>query len=132
MTGTLDRLLGSWRVTMHHSELDEPVEGVQRYERILDGAFVSLECTFEHPDFPNALAVLDDEHYDYFDVRGVRRIFDFQLGDEGWVMTWLDPDFSQRQTARFLDENTIDVDGERSSDSGVSWEHDFRVELHRI
>ncbi|MEO6532639.1 MAG: hypothetical protein ABIO06_03580 [Pseudolysinimonas sp.] len=132
MSTTVDRLLGSWRVTMHHSEVAEPVHGMQRYERILDGAFVSLDWTFEHPDFPNAFAVLDETHFNYFDVRGVVRIFDFQVDDGGWRMTWIDPGFSQRSTARFLDDDTIDVDGERSSDEGTTWQHDFRMELHRV
>jgi hypothetical protein len=34
---SLDRLLGAWDFTMHHSAMAEPVTGRQRYERVLDG-----------------------------------------------------------------------------------------------
>ena len=116
---------------MHHSEVAEPVNGVQRYERILDGAFVALDWTFEHPDFPDAFAVLDETHFHYFDVRGVIRVFDFEIDENGWRMTWIAPGFSQRSTAQFLGDDAIGVGGERSSDEGANWQHDFRMELHR-
>jgi hypothetical protein len=38
--GALDRLIGTWEFTMHHAEMAEPIAGRQRYERVLDGAFV--------------------------------------------------------------------------------------------
>ena len=131
MPSPLDRLLGSWRLTMHHSQMVEPVTGHLRYERVLGDAFVALDWVYEHPDFPDAIAMLDETHFHYFDVRGVIRVFDFELDESGWRMTWIAPEFSQRSTARFLGDDVIEVEGERSSDEGVTWQHDFRMELHR-
>ena len=131
MSSPLDRLLGSWRLTMHHSQMTEPVLGRQRYERVLDGAFVALDGVYEHPDFPDAYALLDETHFHYFDVRGVIRVFDFGIDDGGWRMTWIAPGFSQRSTARFVGDDAIEVEGERSDDEGGRWQHDFRVELQR-
>jgi hypothetical protein len=42
----LDRLLGTWEFTMHHSAISEPATGRQRYERVLDGAFVLQHWTY--------------------------------------------------------------------------------------
>ena len=131
MSSPLDRLLGSWQATMHHSQMSEPVLGRLRYERVLDGAFVALDWVYEHPDFPDASAMLDDTHFHYFDVRGVIRVFDFEIDDTGWRMTWIAPGFSQRSTAQFLSDDAIAVEGERSTDEGATWEHDFRMDLQR-
>ena len=131
MSSPLDRLLGSWRLTMHHSQMSEPVHGRLKYERVLDGAFVALDWVYEHPDFPDASAMLDDTHFHYFDVRGVIRVFDFEIDETGWRMTWIASGFSQRSTAQFVGDDSIAVEGERSTDEGAIWEHDFRMDLQR-
>lgn len=131
-SAALDRLLGSWDLVMHHSQMSEPVHGQQSYKRALDDAFVMMHWEYDHPDFPDAIAILDATRYHYFDVRGVIRVFDFQLKTSGWVMTWLDPEFSQRSTGTFRDDDTIEVRGERSADRGESWEDDFTMVLTRF
>jgi hypothetical protein len=128
----LDRLLGTWEFTMHHSALSEPVTGRQRYERVLEGAFVLLHWTYDHPDFPDALALVSDDRYHYFDVRGVIRIFDLQADDAGWSMTRLDRDFSQRITARFRGPDVMESSGEASDDNGVTWRPDFTMTYQRV
>lgn len=52
---SLDRLLGTWDVTMRHAALPEPVTGRQRCERVLDGAFLVLTSTYDHPQVPDAM-----------------------------------------------------------------------------
>ena len=128
---SLDRLLGSWNLSMDHSQLDVPVTGRQRYERVLDGAFVKMTWSYDRPDFPDAIAMLDEHRYHYFDVRGVIRVFDFEIDDVGWRMTWLAPEFSQRSVARFDGDDRIDVLGDRSDDEGATWTPDFRTTLTR-
>jgi hypothetical protein len=54
----LDQLLGTWRVEMRHVALPEPVAGRQVFERVLGGVFVMQHTSYEHPDFPDAIAVL--------------------------------------------------------------------------
>jgi hypothetical protein len=131
MTG-IDRLLGTWDITMHHSAMSEPVTGRERYERILDDAFVLQHRRYDHPDFPDALAVLSEETCHYFDVRGVIRVFDVGFDDEGWSMVRLDPEFAQRYTARFRSPDAIECHGELSRDGGTSWQHDFTMTYQRV
>jgi hypothetical protein len=129
---SLDRFLGAWDFTMHHSAMAEPVTGRQRYERVLDGAYVLLTWTYDHPDFPDAMALLSPESMYYFDVRGVTRVFDLQIDEAGWSIIRLDPEFSQRNTARFDGPEAIDTDGEYSSDRGATWQHDFTMRSIRV
>src|SRR5215218_5999057 len=129
---TLDRLLGTWEIAMHHSTMSEPVTGRQQYERVLDGAFVLLHWAYDHPDFPDAMALLSDDRYHYFDVRGITRVFKFEVDDVGWSIIRLDDDFSQRCTARFRGSDAMTSTGENSHDLGVTWQHDFTMTYQRV
>ena len=128
----IDRLLGTWDITMHHSAMSEPITGREHFERILDDAFVLQRRRYDHPDFPDALAVLSDETCHYFDVRGVIRVFDISFEDDGWSMVMLDPEFSQRFTARFRGRDAIESSGELSRDHGATWQHDFTMTFQRV
>jgi hypothetical protein len=128
----LDRLLGTWEFTMQHSAISEPVTGRQRYERVLDDAFVLLTWTYDHPDFPDALALLSDDRCHYFDVRGVVRVFNLEIDDAGWSMIRLDADFSQRYTARLSGPDVMESTGEASYDGGTTWQPDFTMRWQRI
>ena len=129
---SLDRLLGSWALTMQHAELPGLVSGRQRYERVLDDAFLILRWSYDLRDFPDAIAMLNDSECHYFDVRGVIRVFDFAIDDAGWSMVRIDDEFSQRFVGRFRGTDTIDCVGERSGDRGATWQHDFTMELRRL
>ena len=128
----LDRLLGTWEFTMLHSAMSGPITGRQQYERVLDGAFVLLNWTYHHPDFPDAMALLSDDQCHYFDVRGIVRVFSLEVNAAGWSMSRLDNDFSQRHTAQFRGPDVMDSTGEKSDDQGVTWQHDFTMTYRRI
>ena len=128
----LDRLLGTWDVTMHHSAMSEPVAGQQCYERVLDGAFVMVHWTYHHRDFPDAVALLDERRYHYFDVRGVTRVFDLTVEATGWAMIRRDQDFWQRSAGIFQSADAIAVTGENSADAGATWQHDFSMTCRRV
>ena len=125
-------MLGTWDITMHHSAMAEPVAGRQVYTRTLGGAFVLLHWTYEHPDFPDAMALLSEEKVWYFDVHGVDRIFDLTFDDEGWSMVRIVPEFAQRTTARFSDDNAMEAVGEFSEDLGATWKYDYTMRYARV
>lgn len=129
---SLTRLIGSWDITMRHAAMDEPVRGRQAYERVLDEAFVMLRWTYEHPDFPDAIALLDDNSCHYFDVRGVTRVFDFGINESGWTMIRRDEDFWQRSSATFVSPGEMQAVGENSYDEGRTWQHDFQMSYLRV
>ena len=129
---SLDRLLGTWQLTMRHVAMGEPVLGQHRYERVLAGAFVRLDVTYDHPDFPDALAVLDETALHYFDVRGVTRVFDLQIDGSGWTTIRRDPDFWQRAATTFLGADAMEGTGENSHDGGATWQHDYSISYARV
>src|SRR5687767_15095399 len=104
---SLDRLLGTWDVTMQHVAMPEPVAGRHRYERVLDGAFILLRASYEHPEVPDAMALLAGTTYHYFDVRGETRVFDLAVDDTCWTMIRRDTDFWQRSTVTFAGPGTM-------------------------
>ena len=128
----LDQLLGTWEFTMRHSAMPQPVTGWQRYERVLDGAFVLQHWTYDHPDFPDAMALLSDDRYHYFDVRGITRVFELEVDDAGWSMIRLDEEFSQRHTARFRGSDAMESTGEVSHDNGATWRPDSTMTHRRV
>ena len=70
---------------MRHPAVPDPVVGLQRSERVLGDAFLMLHWTYEHPDFPDAIAMLDERSFHSFDVRGVVRRFDFEINEAGKI-----------------------------------------------
>lgn len=117
---------------MRHVAMPDAIRGRQRYERVLDGAFVMLHWTYQHPEFPDALAMLDDHRCHYFDVRGVARLFELELRPDGWTMIRRDPDFWQRSTSWFTGAHSMRTNGENSHDAGVSWQHDLSLSATRL
>jgi hypothetical protein len=130
----LDRLLGTWEVMMYHSATSEPVTGRQRYELVLDGAFVLQHWTWtdDYPDFPDAMALISEDRYHHFDDRGITRVFDFEVDDAGCSMIRLDEDFSQRSTASFRGPDAMESTGEVSHDNGITWQPDFTMIYRRV
>jgi len=110
----------------------EPVTGRQHYERVLDGAYVLMTWTYDHPGFPDAMALLSEDEMHYFDVRGVTRVFDVTFDVDGWSMVRLDPAFSQRYVAQYVGDNAMDSTGDYSEDGGSTWHHDFTMRYDRV
>jgi hypothetical protein len=101
----------------------------QRYERVLDGAFVLQHWRCDHPD---AMALISEYRYHHFDVRGITRVFELEVDDAGWSMIRLDEDFSQRSTARFRGPDAMESSGEVSYVKGVTWQPDFTMSYQRV
>lgn len=116
---------------MRHVAVPEPVSGRQVFARVLGGAFVLQHTTYDHPDFPDAMAFLSESACHYFDVRGFTRVFDLEINDAGWSMVRRDPDFWQRSTIAFRGPDAMEGTGENSHDGGESWEHDYAISLTR-
>ncbi len=128
----LDRLLGTWDITMDHVAMPEPVHGRQRFERTLGGAFILHTTSARHPDVPDAMGLFSETKCYYFDVRGIVRIFDVDLDERGMTLVFLDDTFSQRQAFTFSRPDTMECMGDASQDRGATWQHDFRVTFQRV
>jgi hypothetical protein len=95
-----DPLAGTWTTEATHPMLPGVVvRGTATYEW-LGGKFLVERSTTEHPQFPDAVKVFgpDDDgvRVDYFDERGVTRVYRAAV-DDGTLRMWRDePGFRQR------------------------------------
>jgi hypothetical protein len=99
----------------------------------LDGRFfLTQHFVNEHPAFPSGIAIIgtSEEEPDtfvqnYYDSRGVARVYQMTLEGREWKLWREEPGFSQRYTGVIsADGATITGAWEASAD-GREWRHDF-------
>ena len=115
-----------------------------RFHQALDGLGI-FRFHYDHPDFPDAISILGDTEglrMHYFDARGVHRLFELTVADDGWTVTMdrqspagsfapNDAPFAQRMTYTLEHEDqTITGKGQLSHDD-VHWEDDLEVTFRR-
>ena len=104
--------------------------------------FLMHRSTFDHPDFPDSIAVIGATRpggglaQHYFDTRGVHRLFDMTFAHGVWTLTRTGvdaKDFDQRSTATFsADGDTIIAEFERTDPGAHEMKHDFSVTYTRL
>lgn len=132
-----DRLIGEWEMVGTHPQLPSAVQGRSKFEWMREGALLIWHFEWEPSDVPTAISVIGHDDTDdvctmlYYDERGVSRIYRMSLKDGVWKQWRNSPDFAQRMTGTFSeDENIITVHGELSRD-GSNWEQDLNVTYTR-
>ncbi|WP_051393755.1 hypothetical protein [Glycomyces arizonensis] len=126
----LEPLIGDWTVAIGNPAVSpDPIPARHRFEWTLNGAFVLLNFTVDHPRFPDATALLGADTMHYFDTRGVARKLNMSLADGVWKLWRHDPDFWQRFTGR-IGEDGASIAGawEMSHDEGATWKHDMTMD----
>jgi hypothetical protein len=129
--------IGSWATEATHPMLSgATIRGEATFEWLAGQRFVIQRSGYDHPDIPDAIAVIGvtDERLSmhYFDFRGVHRVYEVGLCDGTWRY-WRDaPGFSQRFIATLSeDAGTIVGQGELSRD-GSTWEGDLAITYRRV
>ena len=106
-------LIGKWAIEMTHPMLeDAAVRGRATYEWLEGGRFLIQRAANEHPDIPDSLSVIgvmegeSDVSMQYFDSRGVHRVY--AIGFDGRELTLERdaPGFAQRGTAKLSDDGS--------------------------
>lgn len=127
----LDALAGAWQIEVAHPLVPTPITGGRVTFEWLEGGFLVQRADPGNPDFPSSVAVIGGDDttgryvMQYFDSRGISRIYEMSLGDGVWRLWREAPGFSQRFTGAFADGGkTIMGRWEKSSD-GATWELDF-------
>jgi len=100
-------LIGEWTIEMTHPMLEDAVvRGRATYEWLEGGRFLIQRAVNEPPDFPDSLCVIGvmegeiDLSMQYFDSRGVHRLYRIAF-DGTELRMWRDaPGFAQRLTAK--------------------------------
>jgi hypothetical protein len=135
--GRLDRLVGSWDLTMSNAWWrDDPAEQVDGWATFawLDDTFVVFRWEIGEP--PPAVCVIGFSdprgHYQmlYHDDRGVARVFEMELTDNKLTLLREDSDFYQRFEAEVFHDRIIGA-WEASEDQGQTWRKDFDLLFER-
>lgn len=134
---SLEPLLGEWTTETLPKDA-EPVRGRMAVEPLFGEHYVLIRATVDHPHYPDSLVVIgsgDDAAYrwNYFDNRGVARVYKLTLEDGVWTVWREDPGWWQRYRGRFsADGRTITGAWENSHDAGATWAKDFDLNYTRV
>ena len=143
----LNRLVGAWTTEAIHPALPGVVvHGTADVEWLEGERFLILRARTDHPDFPDAIAIIGFTDRDrvgdaserepeltlhYFDSRGVFRVYRATIDDRAWRF-WRDaPGFSQRFTGTFTDGGNTIVGRFQLSEDDVTWADDVEITYRR-
>lgn len=111
--GPFQALIGEWATEMTHPMFrGTVVSGRTTFEWLEGGRFLIQRATNEHPDLPDSLCVIgvvegeNDLSMQYFDSRGVHRVY--AIGFDGRELTLERdaPGFAQRCSAKLSDDGS--------------------------
>lgn len=134
--------IGEWKVEISamsfRANQFDTVIGLISFKWLENQPFIIEHSEFSDSEFPSGTQVigLDDINKNYCvlysDSRGVLRIYEMSLNEGLWKIWRTAPDFSQRFTGAFSDNNnTITARWENSQD-GLNWEHDFDLTYTKV
>ena len=108
-----EALIGEWTVEMTHPAVEGTViRGRTTYEWLEGGRFLIQHAVNEHPDFPDSLSVVGvmegdtDLSMQYFDSRGVHRVYVVAFDGRELTLTRDEPGFAQRLSATLSDDGS--------------------------
>lgn len=129
-------LVGAWEIEATHPMFPSTVvRGHAEFEWLEGERFLLQRSRTDHPEFPDSLSVFgaDEEglSMNYFDSRGVHRVYRVSLSDEVWRIWRHAPGFSQEFMGRVSgDGNTIEGLWKLSRDDST-WNDDLAITFRR-
>jgi hypothetical protein len=106
-------LIGGWAVEVTHPAVEGTViSGWTTYEWLEGGRFLIQRAANEHPDFPDSLSVIGvmegdtDLSTQYFDSRGVHRVYAVAFDGRELMLARDEPGFAQRLSATLSDDGS--------------------------
>lgn len=134
----LEPLVGRWQTVGTHPMVPgKTFHGQTSFRWIEGGAFLIMQSQVDEPEIPSAIAIFGSDGDQetlfmlYFDERGVSRKIDVTLRDNTWKW-WRDaPGFSQRFTARIIDDGRTIVSAGELCRDGHTWEGDLQLTYTR-
>ncbi len=131
--------IGEWETTGTHPKLPGiTLHGHTSFHWLEGGAFLMMRSEMKEGKIPAGIAIFGSDNTKseyfmlYFDERKVSRKCEVSFKDN--VLKWwrTAPEFSQRYTFTFTDNNnTINSKGEMSED-GTTWEKDLDLTYTRV
>lgn len=106
-----DALIGEWTMELTHPAFEGTViHGRTTFEWLEGGRFLIQRSANEHADFPDSISVIGlmegetDLSMQYFDSRGVHRVYEIGFDGKELTLARDAPGFAQRLTATLSDD----------------------------
>ena len=134
----LSVLVGRWNTVGTHPLVPGTTfHGQTSFQWLEGGAFLVMHSEIKEPGIPSGIAIFGSDDSSgaylmlYFDERGVSRKYEVTLRDNVWKW-WRDaPGFSQRFTAKIVDDGRTMIAEGQFSRNGSSWEKDLELTYTR-
>ena len=131
-----NKLVGAWEIEATHPMVPSTVvRGTAEFEWLEGERFLLQRSRTDHPEFPDSLIVFgadeDGLSMNYFDSRGVHRVYQVSFGGGVWRMWRHSPGFSQKFNG------TLSANGEtiaglwKVSRDHSTWEEDLAITFRR-
>ena len=131
-------LVGNWMTEATHVALEDVIRGWVQFEWLAGARFLVQRSETDHPDVPDALGVIglmegdQDLSMQYFDSRGVHRIYRIAF-DGSELQIWRDaPGFAQRSTARLSPDGSTLEGSWELNENGKGFRHDMTISYRRV
>ena len=112
------------------------VRGRTTFEWLEGEHFLIQRSTMDHPDFPDAVAVIGEVdgalQSHYFDSRGVHRVYATGFADGTWTLHREAPEFDQRFSGTFSEDGATITGAYEMRQDGTTWEHDMAATYRRV
>ena len=134
------RLIGEWTSKATHPAVPGTVvDGTASIEWLEGERFLIWRAREDHLDFPDSISILGDAdglRWHYFDSRGVHRLFDLTVTDDGFEIGREVPvssdDFSQTLTIVFADRDRTMTGLSKLSHDNETWSDDLAITYRRV
>jgi hypothetical protein len=149
----LNQLLGVWTTEGTHPAVPGVVvHGTTTFEWLEGERFLIVRSNTDHPDFPDGISIIGDTGHDresaegdvmtshaaneplrmqYFDSRGVFRVYDVDIDEAAWRWRRESPGFSQQFTGTFADDGDTILGQSQLRRDDIHWADDLRIIYRR-
>ena len=149
----LDRLVGDWITEATHPSVPGVVvHGTADIEWLEGERFLIHRARSDHPDFPDSISIIGFTERDrvdgapsldpatageshlcmnYFDSRGVFRVYEVSIDDESWRLWRHAPGFSQRFAGMFADGGDAIAGRWQLCRDEINWDDDLEITYRR-
>jgi hypothetical protein len=134
------RLVGAWTTEATHPAMPGTIVSGTADVQWLEGErFLVFRGRNDHPDFPDSISIIGDTdglRWHYFDSRGVHRVYEFNITDDGWeiarnVAADDASGFSQRLMFTFEDGDETMAGRSKISHDNETWQDDLAITYRR-
>jgi hypothetical protein len=132
-------------VATHPAFPGKNIPGSSQFEWLDGEQFLIVRSHTDHPDFPDAISIIGDTdglRMHYFDSRGVHRLYEVTIADDGWTVSMdrnapnrsfaaSSAPFSQRLTYAIGDGDREISGASQLCEDGKTWTDDLAITLRR-